>query len=425
MFICVHLWFLLLLPLPAFAQDAGATETSAGAPQDAGAAEAATLPSTAVGGRSAAAAIQPTRVTLGQRARYTLTIRHPKGDRVQLPPRGSNPFGPFQALGVPTQGAKEEGLVVADTYVFDLVALDLGAARIPPLAVSLVSPDGRAYELAAPVVPVEIVDPGANEPLADVKMRGAKGADGKVDPVRPYAVYVRDWTLAIVLAVLGGLLVVALLAVLITRWVMKHRRGAVAEGPPPVPPYPVVRERLARLRVPGTYGRMGAKAFHVEVAEAVKEYLGRRHGIEALEMTSVELLDAIERLPMGGVTRVEMEMFLADCDIVKFAKGEPSEAEALDVLGTAEGIVERVERAMVELEMKRAAEAAAKAAAEAATKAAAEAATKAAAEAAQRPPGQEPPAQAPPIQAPPTQVPPAQAPPVPPPPVQAPPTEAR
>jgi hypothetical protein len=388
----VQLWF--LFPAPAAAQDAGDAATTS-------------APPTAVGGRSAAAAIDPTRVPLGRRAHYTLTIRHPKGDRVQLPPRGTNPFGAFQAVGVPTQGSKDEGLVVADTYVFDLVALDVGATRIPLLAVSLVSPEGRAYELAAPAVSVEVVDPGANEPLADVKMRGAKGADGKVNPVRPYAVYVRDWTLAIVLAVIGGLLVVALLAVLLTRLYMKRRRGAVAEGPPPVPPYPVVRERLAHLRVPGAYARMGAKAFHVEVAEAVKEYLGRRHDIEALEMTSVELLDAIDRLPMGGVTRVQMEMFLANCDIVKFARGEPTEAEALDVLGTAEGIVEQVERAMVEVDMKRAAEAAAKAAAEAAARAAAEAA--------QRPPGQEPPAQAPPVR----------SPPVPPPPAQAPPTEAR
>jgi len=412
-FIGVQRWF--LFPVPAAAQDAGdagTAEAETHAAADAGDAATTLAPPTAIGGRSAAAAIDPTRVPLGRRARYTLTIRHPKGDRVQLPPRGTNPFGPFQAVGVPTQGARDEGLVVADTYVFDLVALDLGTTRIPPLAVSLVSPEGRAYELAAPAVSVEVVDPSANEPLADVKMRGAKGADGKVNPVRPYAVYVRDWTLAIVLAIIGGLLVVALLAVLLTRLYMKRRRGVVPAGPPPVPPYPVARERLAHLRVPGAYARMGAKAFHVEVAEAVKEYLGRRHDIEALEMTSVELLDAIARLPLGGVTRVQMEMFLADCDIVKFARGEPTEAEALDVLGTAEGIVEQVERAMVEVDMKRAVEAAVKAAAEAAVKAAAEAA---AAEAAQRPPGQEPPAQAPP----------PESPPVPPPPAQAPPAEAR
>jgi hypothetical protein len=373
----------VLAPAAAFAQsDAGtppdvsaATDATAAA-SDAGTAADAAPPSpppaTAPGGRSAAAALDPTRVPLGGRARYSLTVRHPPTDRVQLPPRGSNPFGGFTSLGAPIVGERNEGLVVATTYRFDLVALEPGDADIPPLAVSLVSSDGQAYALAAPAVPAEVVDPTANEPLADTKMRGAKGADGKVDPVRPYVVYVRDWTLAIILSVLGGILVVAAIAALITRWVLRRRRAALPSGPPPVPPYPAVRERLARLRIPGTYTRMGAKPFHVEEVEAVKEYLGRRHGIDALEMTSEELLESLDKRPAGGLSRIEMELFLGSCDIVKFARGEPTEPEALDALGTAERIVEQVEVAMTAVDMRRAAEEAARAAA-AAARAAAEA----------------------------------------------------
>ncbi|MBI5500894.1 MAG: hypothetical protein HY907_11680, partial [Deltaproteobacteria bacterium] len=303
---------------------------------------------------------------LGGRATYTLTIRHPRGDRVQLPARGSDPFGPFEAVGTPAQGERDEGLVVASTYAFNVVALEPGSGGIPPLAVSLVSPDGKAYELAAPAVAVEVTDPTANEPLADLKMKGAKGADGRTDRVRPYVVYVRDWTLAWILGIAGGVLLVAGITALVTRAVLRRRRAALPSGPPPVPPYPAVRERLALLRVPGTYTRMGAKPFHVEVADAVKEYLGRRHDIDALEMTSEELLDALEKRPAGGLGRVEMELFLGSCDIVKFARGEPTEPEALDVLGTGERIVEQVERAMVEVDMRRAAAEAARAAAQAA-----------------------------------------------------------
>ena len=94
-FIGVHRWF---LPSPAFAQPDG----SMGA-----AAPAAPASSTALGGRSAAAKVEPASVPLGGRATYTLTVRHPKGDRVQLPPRGSSPFGPFESLGTPAQGERE------------------------------------------------------------------------------------------------------------------------------------------------------------------------------------------------------------------------------------------------------------------------------------------------------------------------------
>jgi|GEM_PF-2960814 len=335
-----------------------------------GTTSASSLPATALGGRSIAAAIDAARVPLGGRVRYTVTVRHAPGDRVQLPRRDTNPFGPCRAVGAPREGRRDEGTLVARTYVFELVALEPTRDGLPPFPVSLVTPDGKVYELAAPAVPLEVVDPTANEPLSDVRPRGAKGADGKVDPVRPYVVYVRDWTLAWVLGIAGGALLVALAAVLVTRWWMRRRRPAEPAGPPPVPPYPAARERLARLRLEGAYARMGAKPFHVEMAEAVREYLGRRHGIDALEMTSEELLEALRSRPMGGITNLEMEQFLAACDFVKFAKAEPREREALDVLGTAERIVEQVERAMMELELRRAAEAAARAAAEAARAAA-------------------------------------------------------
>jgi hypothetical protein len=370
----------LLAPAAARAQaDAGPgpadapAESPAPSPADAGAGEldAATLPATAEGDRSVAAAVEPSSVPLGGRVRYTVTVRHARGDRVQLPPRGTNVFGPCRSLGQPQLGSRDEGTRVADTFVFELVALEVTKDGLPPFPVSLVSPDGRAYQLAAAPVPLEIVDPTANEPLADVKPRGAKGADGKVDPVRPYVVYVRDWTLAWVLGILGGVLLVALLAVLVTRWWMRRRQPAVPVGPPPVPPYPAARERLARLRLEGVYGRMGAKAFHVELAEAVREYLGRRHDLEALEMTSEELIEGLARKPMGGITGLELEQFLAACDFVKFAKAEPNEREALDELGTGDRIVEQVERAMVDVELRRAAEEAARAAVAAAAAAAA------------------------------------------------------
>ncbi|MBN1770071.1 MAG: hypothetical protein JXB32_02325 [Deltaproteobacteria bacterium] len=404
-------------PAPSSADDAGpgasaaAPEPPAHAP-DTPAPDLAARPATALGGRSVAAVVDPATVTLGGTVRYTITIRHDPDDRVQLPPRGTNPFGPCRSLGMPREGKRDEGTVAATTYVFELVALEVTRDGLPPFPVSLISADGKAFELAVPPVALEVVDPTANEPLADVTLRGAKGADGKVDPVRPYMVHVRDWTLAWVLGIVGGALLVALLAVLGTRWWMRRRHPAQLAGPPPVPPYPAARERLERLRLEGAYARMGAKPFHVEMAEAVREYLGRRHDIDALEMTSEELIEALAPRPMGGITGLELEQFLASCDFVKFAKAEPREREALDELGTADRIVDQVERAMVELDLRKAAEAAARAAAEAAARAAAEAAE--AARAGANVPGTptgSPPA-TPPVTTPPVATPPVVSPPV-------------
>ncbi len=320
-------------------------------------------PSTAPGGRSTAARAEPAEVKLGGTVAYTITVRRAAGDRVQLWPAGADPFGGFRPLALTGPTVTPEGLVVAETYQVRLVALEPGDAGIPPVRVSVVSEDGRVFEMAAAAVPVTVLDPLADEPLGGIEARGDKGADGKTNPLRPYVVWVRDWTAAIVAGAIAGALLVALAAVLLTRWYVRRRAAPAATASPEPPAHPAARARLGRLRVPGTYAAMGAKAFHVEMVEAVKEYLGRRHRIDALEMTSEEILDVVERVPMGSITRTEMEMFLASCDVVKFAKGEPPEAEALDVLSQAERIVDTVEAAAIAIEARRAAEKAAAAAA--------------------------------------------------------------
>jgi hypothetical protein len=327
-------------------------------------------PSPDPGDRTAAAEITPDEVPLGGLLRYTLTVRHRPGDRVQLPPREADPFAPFRVRGEPTRSEQTGGSTT--TLTFELLALDPEAREVPAFPLSIIDAAGGTFDVRADPVAVRIVDPAANEPLDGLEARGAKGADGRVDRVRPYSIQLRDWTLAWIAAIAAGVLLVALLAVLITRWVLRRRRAGEPAGPPPVPPYPTVRRRLARLRLPNAYADLGAEPFHVELAEALREYLGRRQGIDALEMTSTELLEAIRGRPMGNVTPIEVEMFLASCDVVKFARGEPPELQALDALGQGERIVEEVEVAVAAEERRRAAETAAREAAEAAAREAAE-----------------------------------------------------
>jgi hypothetical protein len=229
------------------------------------------LPAVAPEGRSAGAMLGAPTVPLGGAVRYTLTVRHPAGDRVQLPPRGTNPFAPFHARDLPRESSSTDGALVATTYVVELVALDPEARAVPAVPVSLLSADGKAYDLAAPAVAIEVTDPTVNEPLADLEPRGAKGADGRTNPVRPYVVEIRNWTLAWVLGITGAVLLAALAGALITRWVLRRRRAAAEAALPPPPPYPIARRRLAELRTPGAYERLGAKPYHVELTDTVKD----------------------------------------------------------------------------------------------------------------------------------------------------------
>ncbi|MEZ4408127.1 MAG: hypothetical protein R3A52_16870 [Polyangiales bacterium] len=73
----------------------------------------------------------------------------------------------------------------------------------------------------------------------------------------------------------------------------------------------------------------------------IRRYLGGMRDSDAIEMTTDELLDALRRHPLPGVTMAEVEQLLGECDLVKFARYVPSHEEAERVLAMAESIVER------------------------------------------------------------------------------------
>jgi hypothetical protein len=103
----------------------------------------------------------------------------------------------------------------------------------------------------------------------------------------------------------------------------------------------VAREALHDLRHAGLT-REGRFAEHFDrVSDIVRRYLGDRYGFDGLESTTREMLGELR----GTTPRIpvldEIERFLRQADLVKFARLTPSEPECATVLSEAEAIVEQ------------------------------------------------------------------------------------
>ena len=79
--------------------------------------------------------------------------------------------------------------------------------------------------------------------------------------------------------------------------------------------------------------------FYANVSDTVRKYLGGRFGYDGLECTTREAVSALRRQGLEHQTFFTIDQFLAQADLVKFARLTPSEPECLTALQEAETIV--------------------------------------------------------------------------------------
>src|ERR1041384_7153374 len=127
------------------------------------------------------------------------------------------------------------------------------------------------------------------------------------------------------------------LAGLITLVVWLIRRRPAKPAPPPVPPHVRARHRLNRALDLLTDPR----AFCIEVSDALRTYLEERFQLRAPERTTEEFLVELQSSPtlIAGQKQTLAE-FLASCDLVKFARHEPTESDLRALHGNALRLVE-------------------------------------------------------------------------------------
>ena len=108
-----------------------------------------------------------------------------------------------------------------------------------------------------------------------------------------------------------------------------------------VPPHVKAMRALQRLKNEARTTKQQIEAFYVEVSQVLRVYLEERFGLHAPERTTEEFLRELE----GGEElakshRRELERFLSQCDLVKFAAFVPEERDHLTTWDMAAAFVE-------------------------------------------------------------------------------------
>lgn len=139
--------------------------------------------------------------------------------------------------------------------------------------------------------------------------------------------YPRDWRIVALqaLAALGALALAAWLAA--REW--KRRRARPAPPPPPEPalsPSQWIAREVERSRALEVCTTGPIKAIHTLVADALRGYLARRYGFDAMELTTHEIHFRLAAAESDPAARERARKILDECDLVKFSRFEPPRA---------------------------------------------------------------------------------------------------
>lgn len=120
---------------------------------------------------------------------------------------------------------------------------------------------------------------------------------------------------------------------------------AVEEKKPLLSPYDQAMVDLSALRARNLCEKGQEKEYYSELTDILRNYLERRFGINAMEMTSTQILKALRDNPDTRLSKKYMDQVLEIADFVKFAKVRPLPVDNVRTYDNAINFVENTKPA--------------------------------------------------------------------------------
>lgn len=196
------------------------------------------------------------------------------------------------------------------TYEILLQAFEPQLVTLPRIGYAIGTDTAFAEVLTLNVRPVDL------DTLTTInKIEGTVSVKSKWYDALPD--WVADYWLWIILAI------VAIAAGWVVYKLYKKNGNTLIPRRKPVPPYEKAMNELERLRQANLPQKGHIKEYYTRLIDILREYLMKRYGIYALEMTSSQILAAIKEHPEASQARAELKQLFQVADFVKFAKVLP------------------------------------------------------------------------------------------------------
>lgn len=190
-------------------------------------------------------------------------------------------------------------------------SFDSGLYTIPPIQYIVGKDTFKANPLALKVIPVSVDSLQTIHGQADVIYPNSRWYDFLPDFITDYW----GWILVVIIIILG-----AIFALLLYK---KKLPIALTPAQKEIPPYELAMQLLERLRDEKLCERGQEKEFYTRLTDILRSYIDSRFGINAMEMTSTQIIESLNSNNETVDSKSYVEQVLEIADFVKFAKVRP------------------------------------------------------------------------------------------------------
>lgn len=275
------------------------------------------------------ASIDSTVIEMGSRAKITLDVSDP------------SKIGHF--VNLPQPGTETEQLdfieITADTfpsgYKYEILiqAFIPGDITLDPFKFAYNGDTVESNYLSLKVLPVELDSLETINPLESV-----------VNVPRIWYDYIPDYVWWIILAL-------ALVAIGVALYMIYRKHGTlIIHRTKPVDPYETAMSELNRLRQQRLAETGREKEYYTALVDILRKYLEQRFAINAMEMTTTQILSTLRSNPETKDNQPRIKQILEIADFVKFANVRPLPDDNIKTFNNVVSFVEDTKPVPVEEE---------------------------------------------------------------------------
>ncbi|MBN1338296.1 MAG: hypothetical protein JXA03_03170 [Bacteroidales bacterium] len=281
-------------------------------------------------------------ILVGDQVDLYLTITYPQNVNVGWPSIKDTITGDIEILRTfrPDSVLDDQRSSITHSRVFTVTAFDSGFYAIPPFVFRYRYPEDTGFstmETRPLLLEVYTLPVDLSAEIKDIR-----------EPLRAPFTFreALPWIITFILIAGAGY------------FIYVYSRKRKKEEPlfrPPLkiskPPFELAMDALENLKYKKLWQSGQVKEYYTELTEIVRSYLEGQFSIHALEYTTSEIMDGIQRTSVNQQARNKLSGVLTLADLVKFAKGNPTPLEndlslnhIFDFVRESYGIVHQMEK---------------------------------------------------------------------------------
>ncbi|HCC86152.1 MAG TPA: hypothetical protein DEQ06_06120 [Porphyromonadaceae bacterium] len=273
------------------------------------------------------ATVQPTEILIGEQAVINLKVITPKEKIIHFPVYEKEIIPGIEVIAMLPPDTTIENNVMTLNFRYLVTSFDSTLYHVPYIPIF----DGTDT-LYSNSFGLKVTSPELSDSTLAYLERINKGETDSIDfnqlqlndikPVRkpPFVWTDYLWLLWILLGVLILLALIALVVYLVLR---KKRQGYFFKPPEVLPAHIRALKELDKLKQEKMWLQGREKEFYSRLTDILRSYIWEREGIQAMEMTTGEILNAIRKVAETDSVYDNLKQILTTADLVKFAKYKP------------------------------------------------------------------------------------------------------